>query len=186
MGKTGVAYTSSSVDLAGEFVRAATAAATTVVCVPRQAGPVAAALLDVTRNTRSIVLSAPEHLEPTLLAAFHPSAIIAEPTDEQLSTADVGITDAFAGVASTGSVCISIGKSLSAAASLLMPLHVVLLPVERIVAQPRDLFDPRFLNGEGLTRSFVFATGPSATADMGELVRGVHGPHRLHVIVVEL
>jgi L-lactate dehydrogenase complex protein LldG len=40
------------------------------------------------------------------------------------------------------------------------------------------------LNGEGLTRDFVFITGPSATADMGPLVRGVHGPHRQHVIVV--
>jgi len=30
----------------------------------------------------------------------------------------------------------------------------------------------------------VFVTGPSATADMGPLVRGVHGPHQLHVIVL--
>ena len=30
----------------------------------------------------------------------------------------------------------------------------------------------------------VFVTGPSATADMGPLVRGVHGPHKLHIIVL--
>jgi L-lactate dehydrogenase complex protein LldG len=52
------------------------------------------------------------------------------------------------------------------------------------VPQLRDLFRRDVLNGEGLTRDFVFITGPSATADMGPLVRGVHGPHRLHVIVV--
>jgi L-lactate dehydrogenase complex protein LldG len=31
----------------------------------------------------------------------------------------------------------------------------------------------------------VLATGPSATADMGALVEGVHGPHEVHVIVLE-
>jgi len=30
----------------------------------------------------------------------------------------------------------------------------------------------------------VFVTGPSATADMGPLVRGVHGPHKLHILVL--
>ncbi|MFW5973924.1 MAG: LUD domain-containing protein, partial [Natrialbaceae archaeon] len=31
----------------------------------------------------------------------------------------------------------------------------------------------------------VLATGPSATADMGTLVQGVHGPHEVHVVVLE-
>lgn len=35
----------------------------------------------------------------------------------------------------------------------------------------RSEFDAR-------SRSFVLATGPSATGDMGELVRGVHGPNK--------
>ena len=34
-------------------------------------------------------------------------------------------------------------------------------------------------------RDLVFITGPSATADMGPLVRGVHGPHRLHILLLE-
>jgi L-lactate dehydrogenase complex protein LldG len=33
--------------------------------------------------------------------------------------------------------------------------------------------------------SHVVATGPSATADMGELVRGAHGPKEVHVLVVD-
>jgi L-lactate dehydrogenase complex protein LldG len=31
----------------------------------------------------------------------------------------------------------------------------------------------------------VFATGPSATADMGELVYGAHGPREVAVLLVE-
>lgn len=110
--------------------------------------------------------------------------VIAQPSDEQLSTADAGISGAFAGVASSGSVCIAMGPPLAAAASLLMPLHVVLVSPERIVERPRDLFDPGCLGGEALRRDIVFITGPSATADMGPLVRGVHGPHRLHILLL--
>ena len=53
------------------------------------------------------------------------------------------------------------------------------------MARPRDLFDPDCLKGEGLKRNLVFITGPSATADMGPLVHGVHGPHRLLVLLLE-
>ena len=42
-----------------------------------------------------------------------------------------------------------------------------------------------YLDGKGLTRSFSFITGSSATADMGPLVRGVHGPGQLHIIILE-
>jgi len=31
----------------------------------------------------------------------------------------------------------------------------------------------------------VLATGPSATADMGALVRGAHGPAQVHVLIVD-
>jgi L-lactate dehydrogenase complex protein LldG len=77
------------------------------------------------------------------------------------------------------------GPPLAAAASLLMPLHIVILPANRIVDRARDLFNPTCLGGEGLRRDLVFITGPSATADMGPLVRGVHGPHRLQILLVE-
>jgi L-lactate dehydrogenase complex protein LldG len=31
----------------------------------------------------------------------------------------------------------------------------------------------------------VLVTGPSATADMGALVQGVHGPAEMHVVIVD-
>jgi L-lactate dehydrogenase complex protein LldG len=33
--------------------------------------------------------------------------------------------------------------------------------------------------------SAVVATGPSATADMGALVRGAHGPKEVHVVILD-
>jgi L-lactate utilization protein LutC len=122
-------------------------------------------------KARGIVLSEPEFLGQTLLAGLRGLAgVIAKPEDDQLATADAGVTEAFAGVASTGSVCVALGRPLVSATSLLMPLNIVLLARERIVARPRNL---------------VFITGPSATADMGPLVHGVHGPHRLLVLLLE-
>jgi len=133
-----------------------------------------------------IVLSEPEFLgEPLITGLRGLAGVIAKPEDDQLATADAGVTEAFAGVASTGSVCVALGRPLVSATSLLMPLNIVLLAKERIVARPRDVFDPDCLKGEGLKRNLVFITGPSATADMGPLVHGVHGPHRLLILLLE-
>ena len=136
-------------------------------------------------GSAKIVLGPSELLPSETMDALRDlPGVISQPSDEQLSTADVGISAAFAGVASSGSVCIAMGAPLGAAASLLMPLHIVLLSPDRIVSRPGDLFDPLCLDGEGLRRDLVFITGPSATADMGPLVRGVHGPHRLHILLL--
>jgi len=137
-------------------------------------------------GAKGIILSEPEFLPPQVLASVRGLAgVILKPEDEQLATAGVGVTEAFAGIASSGSVCISMGRPLVAATSLLMPLNIVLLASERIVERPRDLFNPQRLKGEGLKRNLVFITGPSATADMGPLVRGVHGPHRLLILLLD-
>jgi len=82
-------------------------------------------------------------------------------------------------------VCIALGRPLVGLTSLLMPMNIVLLASERIVERPRDLFDPGCLKGEGLKRNLIFITGPSATADMGPLVLGAHGPHRLLILLLE-
>jgi len=54
-----------------------------------------------------------------------------------------------------------------------------------VVATGRDAVDwlaSEVAAGRG---SHVFATGASATADMGGLVEGVHGPNEVHVVLVE-
>lgn len=143
------------------------------------------ALLRVVGGSESIVLGPDEFLPPgTMDALRQMPGVLSNPTDAQLAVADVGITAAYAGIASSGSVCIALGEPLATAASLLMPTHIVLLDVWRIVARPGDLFRADCLDGKALTRDMVLVCGPSATADMGPLVRGVHGPHRLHIVLV--
>jgi L-lactate dehydrogenase complex protein LldG len=143
------------------------------------------AVQQLTADEKSIVLGLGEFVSREIVEELRRlPKVVEQPRDEQLSVASVGVTDAFAGVASSGTVCIAMGAPLVAAASLLMPLHIVILEAERIVERPRDLFDAACLGGEGLRRDLVFITGPSATADMGPLVRGVHGPHRLQILVI--
>jgi len=174
---------SSLIDL---FVARATEAAAKVERVPRTAADVRAAIARATEGARTLVIANGEFVPADVfVAARSLPGVIAKPSDDQLATADAGVTEAFAGVARTGSICIAMGPPLRAAASLLMPLHVALLPAERIVFRPRELFEPQGIGEEAVRRNLAFVTGPSATADMGPLVRGVHGPHRLHILVLE-
>jgi L-lactate dehydrogenase complex protein LldG len=175
-----------SATLAEIFVRNARGAAAIVETVEASRAGVSEALQKATQGARSIVVANGEWVPPEILSVARslPNVLV-NPSDEQLARADAGITEAFAGVASSGSICVALGTPLTAAASLLMPLHIVLLLVGRIVERPRDLFDEARFGGEGLRRNLVFITGPSATADMGPLVRGVHGPHRLHILLLE-
>jgi L-lactate utilization protein LutC len=173
-------------DLVTQFEENATAALAEVwhcACTPIA---VRLAVEQIVELERGIVLSDTEFLPPQIMMGLRGLAsVLPKPTDEQLTKADVGITEAFAGVASSGSVCVTLGRPLVGASSLLMPIHIVLLLVERIVKRPRDLFDPECLDGTGAWRNLVFITGPSATADMGLLVYGVHGPRNLHVLLLE-
>ncbi len=89
--------------------------------------------------------------------------------------AAAGITLASCAVAETGSILELSGPERSRLASLCPPIHVVIIPRDRIVATL----------DEALThladRSAVLITGPSRTADIeGVMVRGVHGPGKLY------
>lgn len=171
-------------DLVATFEDNAKEAAADVFIVNSTPGDVRAAIEDLVQDAQSIVLGLGEFIAAPIAQELHEMrGVLRNPSDEQVCVADVGVTDALAGVASTGSVCLAMGTPLTATASLLMPVHIVILTAKRIVARPRDLFDPGCLYGEGLRRNLVFITGPSATADMGPLVRGVHGPHRLQILV---
>jgi len=172
-------------DLVSTFEGNAREAAGDVFQVGGSPSEIRSAVQRLAEGAKSIVLGLGEFLPRSVMEELRQiPGVILEPSDEQLSTAGVGVSDAFAGVASSGSVCIAMGPPLVATASLLMPLHIVLLPANRIVARPRDVFDPACLGGEGLRRNLVFITGPSATADMGPLVRGVHGPHHLQILLL--
>jgi L-lactate dehydrogenase complex protein LldG len=171
--------------LTEEFVIEARNAAATAEIVDRDPRALSDAILAKAGNAQRILFAPPQVMSPELFALFAADQrVVSQPDSEQMVHSAVGVTEAFAGVARTGSICVDVNYGRTGVVSLLAPLHIAVLAAETIVPQLRDLFRRDVLNGEGLTRDFVFITGPSATADMGPLVRGVHGPHHLHVIVV--
>jgi L-lactate utilization protein LutC len=168
-----------------EFTQAAIEAVATVSVAERSPGALRDALLRVLDGVSSIIYAPPHELPASLFSEFVADPRVrVDPTPEEMVGSAAGVTEAFAGVASTGSVCIDISFERTGMVSLMAPLQVAVVAAETIVPQPRDLFRADVLGGRGLERDFVFVTGPSATADMGPLVRGVHGPHKLHIIVL--
>lgn len=160
------------------------AAAATTERVPSTARDLAGAV--ARKATGRIAIAEPLDLSGELFSeVLRLPGIVVGRSKADLAACDVGITDVFAGVARTGSVCVTVDHGYAGAISLLARLHIAVLSADAIVERPNDLFQPGCLGGKALKRNFVFITGPSATADMGPLVHGVHGPHRLHVIIVE-
>ncbi|MWG36361.1 LUD domain-containing protein [Halomarina oriensis] len=113
------------------------------------------------------------------------SDVTLDPTPGDLDGATTGLTAAGPAIADYGSVVVRADAAGSEPVSLYCERHVA------VVAESAVLPSMRAAIGElgdairdGLTGAVV-ATGPSATADMGELVYGAHGPTEVHVVVVE-
>jgi L-lactate dehydrogenase complex protein LldG len=168
-----------------DFTAAAVRAVATVQVVDRSPTALGDAILQAVGDAPRILYAPPHELPASLFSEFaaDPRVRVDATPDEMVNSA-ASVTEAFAAVSSTGSVCIDVSCQRTGMVSLLAPLQVTVVAAETIVPQPRDLFRPGVLDGKGLVRDFVFVTGPSATADMGPLVRGVHGPHKLHIIVL--
>jgi L-lactate utilization protein LutC len=99
--------------------------------------------------------------------------------------ADVGITSADYALSDTGSLVMIASPDEARLISLLPPVHIALVPAERLLTGLDELYTliPRPADR---TSSMVFITGPSRTADIEQiLVRGVHGPGEIHVVIVE-
>jgi len=170
--------------LVSQFETAVISTAATVERVQSSGSELAIAVRRIARER--IAIADPLDLPAELFSELRQlPGVVAQRSKQDLATCDVGVTEAFAGVARTGSVCVTVDHEYAGVISLLSRLHIAVLSADTIVERPADLFSPTFLKGKGLHRNFVFITGPSATADMGPLVRGVHGPHQLHVIIVE-
>jgi L-lactate dehydrogenase complex protein LldG len=104
----------------------------------------------------------------------------------ELAALSLGLTGADAGLAETGSVVLASGPGRPRMASLLVPVHVAVLRVDRIVDSISGLLATR---GDLVAAgsNLVAITGPSRTADIEHtLSRGVHGPGEVHVILLEV
>ena len=153
--------------------------------VGRSPEAVSEAVLAMASSKRPILLAEPRYIP---LDYFRPlqsvEGVLSRPQPDDYRTAPVGVTDAFAAVARTGSVCVDIGADVAGYVSLLPRLHIVVVDIKNLVFRPSDLFKLELLVRPTFQENFVFISGPSATADMGPLVRGVHGPHELHILVL--
>jgi len=101
------------------------------------------------------------------------------------AAAEFGITGADYALADTGSLVLFSSPEEARLISLLPPAHLALVPAGRLLTGLDELFRLVPLPAQR-SSAMVLITGPSRTADIEQiLVRGVHGPGEIHVIVVE-
>jgi L-lactate dehydrogenase complex protein LldG len=113
-----------------------------------------------------------------------PDAVTTDPSPSDLRAAATGVTPAALGIADYGSLVLPATPDGIEPVSLFADEHVGVLTADAVVPGMADALarlGDRFRD-EG--ESAIVATGPSATADMGELVRGAHGPKAVHAVVV--
>ena len=188
--------------LAAVRAAAATAPEPPVADVPRrptqaEADAVALFVEGVSYYRAVVECCDPAALEARVRAALPEGARVVVPPDldlgvpgavmdVDLSAADLDaldgvVTRARLGIAETGTIVLDHGPGQGRRAITLVPdRHVCLVEAAQVVADVPDAFD--LLDA---SRPLTWISGPSATSDIElDRVEGVHGPRRLHVIVV--
>lgn len=113
-----------------------------------------------------------------------PDSVETEPTSADLDEAATGVTAAELAVAEYGSILLRTDERGSEPVSLFNDRHVAVLRAEDIVPDMAAAFKHVGERAREDRSSAILATGPSATADMGALVQGAHGPKNVELILV--
>jgi L-lactate dehydrogenase complex protein LldG len=104
----------------------------------------------------------------------------AEPTDA------VTVTQAFAGIAETGTLMMPSGPERPTTNNLLSDTAIAVIRAARIVGAYEDAFDLLRAERAGMPRNVMMITGPSRSADIEQTLElGAHGPRSLHVLIVD-
>ena len=105
---------------------------------------------------------------------------------EELRPLLVGVTGAAAGLARTGSIVMHADDYHGRLASLLPPVHYVVLYADQLYPDLAAWFStPGAGPAIGASSNTVIITGPSRTADIAQtLTLGAHGPKELHVVLI--
>ena len=99
----------------------------------------------------------------------------------RIGALDATVTGCLRAVAATGSIVTS--APTGRASALIAPTHVCVVRQEQVLPGLHALFDGDALAGAG--SQFALQSGPSRSSDIEKtLILGVHGPGRVHVIVV--
>lgn len=102
----------------------------------------------------------------------------------RLMTADMGITGADFGLATSGTLVVHGGPGEGRLMSLVPPVHVAFLRTDRLLPGVAELLAR--LESPPPTSGVFLITGPSRTADIEQtLTVGVHGPKELYVLLLE-
>jgi len=121
----------------------------------------------ITHEELSMILQKPCWIEPATGLAT---------SSDDLWTAEVGVSRAECAIAESGSLLVTSAPGHQRLSSLVPPINVIL--VDKIVPTLREAL--KHLPN----RNCVLITGSSRTADIeGVLVRGIHGPKELLVVL---
>jgi L-lactate dehydrogenase complex protein LldG len=113
------------------------------------------------------------------------TGVTRDPTPAELDAAATGVTAADFAIADYGSVVLRPDAAGTEPVALYPERHVAVLAESDVVADMATAFG-RLADAFGdAGGDAIVATGPSATADMGALVTGAHGPKSVHVVVLE-
>lgn len=105
---------------------------------------------------------------------------------DDLNNSDAVLTGCFLGVAQTGTIVLDAGPGQGRRALTLLPdFHICVIKQQQIVETIPEAFQQLDEIVKKTGRPITMISGPSATSDI-ELsrVEGVHGPRRLHVLIV--
>lgn len=105
------------------------------------------------------------------------------PGAEDLFNYDIGISNAQAAIAETGTLVLESEAERHRLVSLIPPVHIAILEAGKICLTLGEMLEAVGRSSE-LSPTITFITGPSRTADIElTLAIGVHGPQELFVII---
>ena len=132
------------------------------------------------------------HKLPARLVIARPLAALGWPASFAVEVREarqddaVSVTPCFAAIAETGSIVLLSSPASPTTLAFVPDDHIVVLSREQIVAQIEDVWRRLRTAGLPMPRALNIVSGPSRTADIEQVVQlGVHGPRRLHLIVVD-
>lgn len=114
-----------------------------------------------------------------------PETVTWDPTPAALWAADTGVTPVEFAVADYGSLLLPTSEPASELVSLYADHHVAVVSTSEVLPGMEAAFERLDRDIPAEYRDGIIATGPSATADMGALVEGAHGPKSVSVVLLE-